>query len=327
MIIAADIHLREESEQTVLNDVLPGLYKAVLADPQMILAILGDFWHIRYRVSVRLQNVVAAWLQDIGTAGGRVFFLPGNHDQISVIGENALEVFESMDHVKVFTNPERNEFGAWLPYRKRPEDTAEILRSWALPLGSVIWAHIGARGAWMNNAIQDTDGIDPVLLAGHRVISGHYHRRQASGAVTYIGSPYQTKADEAGQVKGYATWEPLSSILTAVDTQWGPRYHNLTVGPDGKMDLTGVRPGDEVRALAPSGVDLGALGRELERAGIRSAITPSTEAREGRLAVGAGATLGQYVEAYINQFAGRLDPVKLKSIFAEIVTAEGAVND
>jgi DNA repair exonuclease SbcCD nuclease subunit len=56
----------------------------------------------------------------------------------------------------------------------------------------------------MGDYIQDKTSIDPELVKDFTVISGHYHRHQTIGTVTYIGSPFTMSFGEANDgLKGF----------------------------------------------------------------------------------------------------------------------------
>ena len=317
MIVFADLHLKEESEKTVFEQVFPGLFAAVSHDPDKVLVCLGDFFHLRYRIPVHLQNKVLEFLETLERAGIKMLFLPGNHDQINLLGENALEVFRRFPNVTVFTQPQWNEYGYWIPYRKKAEDIAA-----ALELGHrsmegkppVLWMHHGIRGAFMNNRVQDTKSLPVDSFRKWVVLCCHYHIRQQLGTVRYIGSPYQTKADETGQDKGYAIWNPVTLQLQWVNMDWGKRYHNLGVVA-GEIDLANVRPGDEVRGTIPDGMDTTQLVKSLEQVGATFVLTPQLEVNKARLPVKSSGDFEDYVRAYVDQFGSSLDKDKLISIY------------
>ena len=302
MIVFADLHLREETERTVFEQVLPGILEAAKVDPDQRIAFLGDWWHVRYRVPIRLQNRVAEWLRECQRSGVRLIMLPGNHDQVDVAGENALEVFSDLDHVQVYSQPTWDRFGFWVPYRKRHEDISQAL---AMPEPDsvankwrVLWMHHGVRGADMNDRFEDTQGLPRGWFSHWLVFCGHYHKRQTVGTVTYVGSPYQTRADESGQDKGYAIWNPETQVMQYMDCHWGKRYHRFRVEPGQSLDLSQVGQGDEVRVTAAPGVDLGVLTKALDAVSGSVVVMPEVEVPQARLQVGPGASLGEYAYEY-----------------------------
>jgi len=333
MIVFSDVHLREETADVVLGEVLPGLRQACLQhgrDPggYCEAVCLGDFFHIRYKIDARIQNLVADEFRAWSEAGIHTRILPGNHDQYDVNGRNALELFNEIHHVDVYTQPTVDGDGVWIPYRRNPEDILRALqtlpRNVNLQGKLVLWMHHGVRGAWANDNIQNRDGLEPEKFEGfHIVLCGHYHKRQTVGRVHYVGSPYQTRADESGQAKGYCSFD--GETLRYFDAIWGPRFHRLEVRAGETLDLSGVAPRDEVRVrtVGPGAERLAEeLGKQLAGSGIeRHTVTPEVEPPEARLDVQANATMDDYVRAYVAQFGGELDPNRLVATFKELVEA------
>jgi DNA repair exonuclease SbcCD nuclease subunit len=322
VIIFSDLHLDTDSAGVCLGEILPGIRAACDDFHDREIAMLGDFWHLRYRVDVGLLNSVCALLKTWTVAGITVRLLPGNHDQVDVAGRNALEVLGEIPGVTVFTEPRLDEWGLWVPYRRDPGLVREAI-AWAVgrignaPL--VCFLHHGVAGAIDNFSVATTEGIDPAELPPTVLcICGHYHRHQIlpSGRVIYVGSPRQVTSQEAGQPKGFCTWD--RAVLRFQARTWGPRFHACAVGVDGQVSLPpDMRPGDEVRVTAPEAA-CGGVARQLDALGVRHVVTPELAAPEVRLAVGALATLEDYARAYVEREAGDLDKERLVRVFAAL---------
>ena len=326
MITIADLHLREESEDVIFNEVFPGIRAALKDDPDKVLAILGDVWHIRYRVNVRLQNRVTDFFETLALVDGAwTVLLPGNHDQINVEGENALEIFSRVQNVLVYTEPMWNNHGLWIPYRKNPEDIAKALtipRPKNIPNSPpILWMHHGIQGLKMNNNRVDDEGLPISMFQNfEHVYCGHYHGPQTLKNVTYIGSPYQTRADEAGQVKRYGIWHRDSRIMNYKNVEWGKKYHHIRVTPDSPLVMASdVKLDDEFRIQVTDGVDAEELGRIITDQGFKNVvITQEQAAAEARLDVAPQGTLTDYAQAYVNQFSGNMDVERLMKVFTEL---------
>lgn len=324
MIIFTDLHLKEDSEDTVFDEVLPGIQKACLDHQDFTAACLGDVFHFRYRVLVRLFNRLRdtfwSWAED----GIEIILLPGNHDQINVAGQNVLEALDDLPNVSVYNRPTFDEWGLWLPYRKNPQDLIRFLNSPHPESGDAVFYHGGVQGAWMNENIADTNGLPPDAFRDwSTVICGHYHKRQTLSpngvhGIHYVGSPYQTRADEAGQEKGYATWD--GKTLTMMTTKWGKRYHKLRLEAGDHIPLDQYNTGDELRIDAALGVDIETIGSLLHTQGIDHVITKDNEKPETRLDVEDGASLEEYARAYAHAQPSELDPDKLMSTFNVLTT-------
>ena len=323
MILFSDVHLNEDSADVVLGKVLPGLRESAVQSRISQLAMLGDFWHVRYRVDVRIQNALKDELRAWADAGLELRVLPGNHDQVDRSGRNALEVFDEMRNVRVFTEPDVDGDGFWIPYRKRASDVQAILdRFQSQHMTRVCFAHVAIKGALMNDARADTDGLPADLFQNFcSVIMGHYHKRQTwvhgSTRFVYVGSVREVTLNEAGQDKGYAVWD--GSALSWVTTDWAPRIHKLEVRAGQSLDLSGIRPGDDVRVTAGPNVNIEELGKALEAMQVRHTVTPEVQATQLRLDVGAGASMEQYAQAFVDRVASEgADKERLMSVYRAI---------
>ena len=168
MIVFSDLHLQDDSEDVVFGEVLPGIFDAALRDADKTVAFLGDWFHIRYKVSVKLFNrgrdTLLAWTR----AGIKVILLPGNHDQIDFEGRNALEAYGDIDGVSVYNTPTWDRWGLWVPYRKTLEGVKQALLTEA-PVNAVpvLWIHHGITGALMNDHHRSSEGLDVEDLRRH----------------------------------------------------------------------------------------------------------------------------------------------------------------
>jgi len=338
MLVFSDVHLNEDSADVVLGKILPGIRDAALKMRIKDLAMLGDLWHVRYRVDVRIQNALRDELKQWEEADLNLRILPGNHDQVDRAGRNALEVFDDLRKVKVYTEPTVDGDGLWVPYRKRVEDVAVILeqragQSMNLEGKRVCWAHAAIQGSMMNDCRADTDGLPRALFDQFdEVLLGHYHKRQTFGRTIdkasgprfwYVGSVRQVTLNEAGQDKGFAVWN--GEELQYFTTEWAPKLYRFEIEKGQKLDLSGIKAGDDVRVIAGPGVDIEKLGMMLNQMGVQHTVTPVVEATSQRLSVAENASLAQYAEAYVDRIApDNLDKGLLMQAFQSIVEKETA---
>jgi hypothetical protein len=325
MIVFSDLHLDEDSADVVLGQILPGISEGALRFGDPCVGCLGDFWNLRYKVDVKIQNAVRDELLRWLDAGLTFYVLPGNHDQVDVHGRNAMEVFDRLSHdgsgpnVLVFTEPTWTSEGLWVPYRKYYKDVVAALESPRPAYGcaNVLWMHNGIKDAWMNDHARDTKGLPLSMFENFdAVILGHYHKRQTLGNAYYVGSPRQVTVHEAGERKGYATWDGQN--LVYVDTVWGKRYHRVRLEPDDELKIENFKAGDDVRVSTAVGVDPEQVGQALASLGVQHTVTPDVPTVEQRLAVNDDATLREYARAYVDLIPTDLDRGRLLAVFEEL---------
>lgn len=322
MIVFADLHLQDSSESVVFNEVLPFVLDLARQDPDRKIAFLGDWWHKRHQISVRLQNLTADFLSQLNSEKIWMIILPGNHDQINSAGENALEVFSRYPMVQVFTEPCWDSNGLWVPYRKNREDIQKALGTMnVLNAPPVLWTHHGIQSAWMNNSRRDTEGLPLGMFRGWHVFCGHYHMPQQIENICYIGSPYQTNVSEAGQQKriGVFNWATANKI-DFIPVNFGKKYHTAELVDINDVKKLDIKSGDEIRLVVDDSVDVNVLHNYLSESGVDHVITQKSTATEQRLAVSLNASLQDYVDAYVSQFSGSLSNGALLEVYQEIVS-------
>jgi DNA repair exonuclease SbcCD nuclease subunit len=302
MIIFSDLHLDKDSADVCLNEVLPEICKAARNSDRHVV-FLGDWWHLKYRIDVRLQVAVRDELLKWSDFGVTCQILVGNHDQVNIAGRNALEVFDDLPNVQVFSEPTAQPEGyVWLPYRK---DLAAYQYFIPLFAGKTVFVHQGFAQCWMNNNQWATEGLLPSAFAGARVFAGHFHRRQqletAAGTIWYVGSPRQVTAAEAGQPKGFCVVE--GPLVEFVDTFWGPRYHQVELHQGESLDLSDVRVGDDVRVLVANESEVARIGNQLDGLEVRHTVTPKVESTTARHAVDSIAGVRGYASVWARERA------------------------
>ncbi len=130
------------------------------------------------------------------------FIMVGNHDKINEKSEtHSLEFLRAYAAIIDYLpfSP-LHKVGYLIPYQHDPEILKSYIRK--LPPRSKLIMHQGLEKTNSGHYIQDKSAIAPEDVAGHLVISGHYHTRQTInlpdfGRWDYIGNPYSLNFAEA----------------------------------------------------------------------------------------------------------------------------------
>jgi DNA repair exonuclease SbcCD nuclease subunit len=324
MIVFADLHLKESTEDVCFK-VLAEVKRLAFADPDRRVVFCGDWWQLRYQVSVRLLNRVKAELHNWAETGLRVDLVPGNHDQVTVDGINALEVLAEQN-IYVWTEPgnfPEDGFG-FCPYRKDPVAQLEALKKAVSPgRTKIVFGHFAMRGAYMNNGHSDDAGLEfPWPNKGPRfkeplLVLGHYHRGQVGPGYLYVGSPYQQSFGEAGNTPGVLRINTSKSLdVEACERiplfDLAPRYFIV------KWDVEeeemppappGVRADDKIRidiAAPYSSLANPEIMQKVAKAGYVSAgaqvnVLPRDTVRDHKFELVSGESLGQAAERFVHE--------------------------
>lgn len=191
--------------------------------------------------------------------------LVGNHDRINEkSNEHSLEFLRDIAHVvnkpqsfaSVVDDNGENFLAHFIPYMHDTVALKAHLKT--LKPGTRIIMHQGLKEAHSGEYIQDKTALTKEDLAGFRVISGHYHRRQTiglpyKGTFDYIGNPYSLNFGEsADPEKGFQILYNDGS-LEFVPTNLR-RHIKLELGPDSNTVIPDIKPDDLVwvKVTAPS---------------------------------------------------------------------------
>lgn len=157
------------------------------------LIIAGDLNNTKAIIRAEVANAIIDILKD---AKVPVKILVGNHDLVNEKGdEHGLNYLRP--YAQIIDQPlYDSEVGVgFIPYQNTTDKVRDALK--LFEPGDILIMHQGILGAHMGEYILDKASIEPEALAPFKCISGHYHRHQTVGTLTYIGSPYTTSFAEA----------------------------------------------------------------------------------------------------------------------------------
>ncbi len=126
-----------------------------------------------------------------------IYCLIGNHSLVNEKGsEHVLNFLEPYAYIideicGAFDLPNVT----FIPYQNDPGKLQDIIQS--INPGRILVMHQGFQGAAMGDYIVDKTSIPIDAVKDFTVISGHYHRHQTIGTVTYVGNPYTLSFGEA----------------------------------------------------------------------------------------------------------------------------------
>ncbi len=191
-VAISDIHFNINNLELASTALRAALDKAYSLSVPLIIA--GDL----HDTKAIIRGEVANQLLDIfSKTPVQTYILVGNHDLLNEKGaENGLNYLKS-ENVSIISHPV-----CWpgyevrfIPYQNTTQKFKDALSS--IPKGSIVVCHQGVQGAFLGDYVQDKTSVDPGSLEGYTLISGHYHRNQTVGPLTYIGSPFTHTFGEA----------------------------------------------------------------------------------------------------------------------------------
>lgn len=199
-VVISDIHFNRHTLPLASAALESAINKA--SELGVPLVIAGDLHDEKDIIRGKVANALISLLK---LATTEVYVLVGNHDLLNEKDkEHGLNYLSP--YAKIIHYPDsyllKGTQVYFIPYQSNSDDLKAILHT--PPKDSILIMHQGFLGAYMGDYIQDKSSISTDLVKDFKVISGHYHKHQTIGSVTYIGSPYTITFGEANdEGKGF----------------------------------------------------------------------------------------------------------------------------
>jgi len=159
---------------------------------------LGDWHHNRSTTDVSTMNYTVSNLEKLSQSFEKVYFILGNHD---LFYKDKREI-NSVEFMRLFPNivPVRENFTQG-DVTIMPWLIGDEWREVSKLKSRYVFGHLELPLFYMNAMVQMPD--HGTLQAGHfgnqeYVFSGHFHKRQSKGNVTYIGNAFPHNYADAG---------------------------------------------------------------------------------------------------------------------------------
>ena len=172
---------------------------------------LGDCFDVRKGIDYwSLDWAKRVFFNPLQEKGIQVHVIVGNHD---IFYKNTLKInapglnLNEYENVTCYSSPQdvcvENENVFFIPWIC--EDNAEeFVESMAYSEASVAMGHLEIAGFYANQNYQCQHGTDArVFSQFEKVFSGHFHKKNSSGNITYLGNPYQLYWNDEGDTRGF----------------------------------------------------------------------------------------------------------------------------
>lgn len=175
---------------------------------------LGDLLDTKELVRGKCLNT---YLKRFSDSKLQHYVLVGNHDWFNLeCQEHSLEAFKVLKNVKVVDTLECIE-GQWFaPYTQ----DIQALKEWTKCVGNrTLFCHADIKGFDYGNGLLSEEGAELAdFKHTKRVISGHYHKYQEVGNITYLGTPFSHSFGESNQDKFIGIFDTKSNELKLIPT-------------------------------------------------------------------------------------------------------------
>ena len=252
IILISDIHLgiRNASEEWIENitDYFDNFFipKLIEYSKQKNTAIIiaGDFFDNRKNLDISIMNVGMSILEKLSSIV-EIFMIIGNHDiyKKKDTGINSLAVFKYFKNVNIIDelsilevkNSKKFLLVSWVG---DPAEETNILLKHKKDSDFAI-LHSDIAGFKYDNGRPIVKGVNSTIYDSGKIYSGHIHKHEESGNVTYIGCPYQLKRSDLGNDKGFyvLTFNDDNSITESfIKNTYSPQFIKLQF--ESILDLT-----------------------------------------------------------------------------------------
>lgn len=145
--------------------------------------------------------------------------LVGNHDYFNLDCEgHALDTLKLLPNVQIVDKPTLINHMLFIPYMHDLNKLRAVLDEYRSP-ERVLVGHLEVSEFDFGNGYVCTSGITLKDLAGYkRVISGHFHKYQESGNLTFLGTPFSHSFGETDQAKYLGIYDTEKDKLILEET-------------------------------------------------------------------------------------------------------------
>lgn len=238
-----DIHwgARSNSDQHLQDclDYIDWFCALAKAEKATHVAFLGDWFESRNAINVRTLKASQEGARRLNELGIPVYFLVGNHDLYHRSNRNVFSTdpFNDLENFVLVNEPMQiNDELFATPFLFKDEYP---LLAAAINSNKYVLGHFEFRDFVVTGADRKLDhGADAKQFNGPKyILTGHFHKRQLSGNVIYIGNTFPTTYGDAGDSeRGAAILQTDTEDLAFYNYENAPLFY--------KTRLTEVMAGD-----------------------------------------------------------------------------------
>ena len=245
-IFLSDIHfgIRSSSEEWQDNIksyfydwFIPYLKNIVKDNPNYFLAVLGDVYDDRKSIDINVNDMAIDIFEILGSILP-VYIINGNHDLSKKTnkGNTSLRTLSNIDGVTIIKEPTllKIKFNnkilsniIAIPYLGDHAEENKVLLKYSEKT-DYAFMHTDISQMKFDNGMTIVGAVDSSLYKG-KILSGHIHKRQELNNVIYIGSPYQLKRSDIGNIKGIYSLDFKTKDISFYENNFSPIFHKILI--------------------------------------------------------------------------------------------------
>jgi len=202
---------------------------------------LGDCFDVRKGIDYWSLNWAKEnFFDPLRDRGIDVHIIVGNHDifykQSLSINSPGLNLRE-YSNVTVYERPTTQVFHE-VPVLLVPwvceGNAEEFAHELDTPDALLSWGHLEIAGYYANKDYLCSHGLDAKIFQKFdRVFSGHFHKKNSSGNITYLGNPYQLYWNDEGDTRGFHLFDMHTQELEFIENPY-TLFHKVYYNEDEK---------------------------------------------------------------------------------------------
>jgi len=187
---------------------------------------LGDVFDRRKFINLNTLNRVRnEFLKPFYDGDFELHCILGNHD-VYYRNTNRINSLNSLldnSKVRIYNSPTTaNVFGydlGFIPWITS-DNEQECLDYIQEKTCNMLFGHIILRGYEVMRGVSSIEGNDPAVFSDYeRVFSGHFHCKQESKNIFYVGTPYQLNFSDLNEVKGFHVFDLNTKRITFIENE------------------------------------------------------------------------------------------------------------
>lgn len=254
-IFLADIHfgVRSSSEewQDNIKDYfnnwfIPYLKKLLSEDNNYSLFVLGDVFDDRKSIDINVNEMAIDIFEILGSLLP-VYIINGNHDLSKKTnkGNTSLRTFTNIPGITVIKEPtllkikQSNKILSniiAIPYLGDHTEENNVLMEYSSKT-NYAFMHTDISQMKFDNGMTIVGAVDSTIYKG-KILSGHIHKRQETNNVIYIGSPYQLRRSDIGNIKGIYKLDFKTNEITFDENNYSPIFHKIPIDKFLSMNIS-----------------------------------------------------------------------------------------
>ncbi len=232
ILFIGDPHLRiNDFQQSVA--LLRWIEDVAIEHKPDVVCNLGDTFHNHAVLRSEIMKEFSDHIDTI-TKNSAYWYVLGNHDQYKPKDNkyHALQAFKDRENFHIFDEPRVDLDGLGITVVPYVQDFADF----PLDTHKICITHNTFIGADYGFRREDC-GIDADKVSADIIISGHIHKRQSFGKVTYPGTPAAHNASEVDEVKAILLFDTDTHEQTWIESPF-PMWKSieLEVSPEMTID-------------------------------------------------------------------------------------------